>query len=156
MPGQRGGGGARAGEVPHPGRVVSGAGEHPKPVRAERGHVHRTGAIGARIAAKLPELGRLSGRQGAALVGLAPPTRESGRRRHRATIGHGRPLVRRALFNAARPAIRHPSPLRAFHERLVTHYQRPGKVAPCAVMREPLIIANALARDKQPWKQQPA
>lgn len=55
---------------------------------------------------ELPELGRLSGKEIAALVGLAPHTRESGKTRSRAVTGHGRPGVRRVLFNAARAAIR--------------------------------------------------
>lgn len=103
------------------------------------------------LIADLPELGQLSGKQIAALVGLAPQTRESGKTRSRAATGHGRPLVRRALFNAARAAIRHPSPLREFHHRLVAHNQRPGKVALVAVMRKLLVTANAIARDNQPW-----
>ena len=55
------------------------------------------------------ELGRLSGKQIAALVGLAPQTHESGKKSRQAKTGYGRPLVRSALFNAARAAIRHPS-----------------------------------------------
>ena len=54
--------------------------------------------------------GQLSAKQVAALVGLAPHTRESGKTRYRASTGHGRRAVRSVLFNAARAAIRHPSP----------------------------------------------
>jgi len=103
--------------------------------------------VAATLVADLPELGRLSGKQIAALVGLAPHTHESGTRRRRATTGHGRPLVRSVLFNAARAAIRHPSPIRDFYERIVETNNRPGKVALTAVMRKILVIANAVARD---------
>ena len=99
------------------------------------------------LIADLPELGQLGAKQIAALVGLAPQTRQSGKTRARARTGHGRASVRGALFNAARAAIRHPSPMRAFYDRLVHQNQRPGKVALCAVMRKLVVIANAVARD---------
>jgi transposase len=100
---------------------------------------------------ELPELGRLSGKEIAALVGLAPQTRESGKTRHRAITGHGRPGVRRVLFNAARSAIRWNPVMKAFYENLIHTNQRPGKVALTAVMRKMLITLNAIARDQQPW-----
>ena len=96
--------------------------------------------VAATLVADLPELGRLSGKEIAALVGLAPETKA-------AKTGHGRPLVRSALFNAARAAIRHPSPMQDFYNRLVETNHRPGKVALTAVMRKILAIANAIARD---------
>lgn len=104
------------------------------------------------LIAHLPEIGHLSAKEIAALVGLAPHTRRSGTIRYREHTGHGRPDVRRALFNAARAAIRHPSPFKDFYDRLVTHNRRPGKVALTAVMRKILVTANAVARDKQPWR----
>jgi transposase len=104
------------------------------------------------LIADLPELGLLSGKQIAALVGLAPYTHDSGKRKGRARTGHGRVHVRRALFNAARAAIRHPSPLQDFYLRLVHQNGRPGKVALTALMRKMLVTLNAIARDQQPWK----
>ena len=108
-------------------------------------------AVAATLIADLPELGLLSGKQIAALVGLAPRTRRSGKGRYHEPIGYGRPAVRPALFNAARAAIRHPSPFRDFYRRLVHDNHRPGKVALTAVMRKLLVTANAVARDRQPW-----
>ena len=105
---------------------------------------------------ELPELGRLSGKEIAALVGLAPRTRQSGKRSLRATTGHGRKGVRRVLFNAARSAIRWNPVMRAFYERLVAAQKRPGKVALVAVMRKLLVTLNAIARERQPWKHQNA
>jgi transposase len=101
---------------------------------------------------ELPELGRLSGKEIAALVGLAPRNHESGRRRSRATTGHGRPGVRQVLFNAARAAIRWNPVMRAFFERLTKVHHRPGKVALTAVMRKILVTLNAIVRDQQDWK----
>ncbi|HSU99517.1 MAG TPA: transposase [Roseiarcus sp.] len=87
----------------------------------------------------------------AALVGLAPHTHESGKKSGHAKTGHGRPLVRSALFNAARAAIRHPCPMRAFYARLVEANHRPGKVASTAVMRQIPVIANALLKANRTW-----
>ena len=103
---------------------------------------------------ELPELGRLTGKEIAALAGLVPRTRQSGTRTWRATTGHGRPGVRRVLFNAARCAIRWNPPMKAFYQRLVVQNRRPGKVALVAVMRKMLVILNAIARDKKPWAYQ--
>lgn len=108
--------------------------------------------VAAALIADLPELGHLSAKEIAALVGLAPHTRQSGKTRSRERTGHGRPAVRRALSNAARASIRHPSPFKIFYDRLVRQNQRPGKVALTAVMRKLLVTANAIARDKQPWR----
>jgi transposase len=111
------------------------------------------GAITARtFIADLPELGHLSSKQIASLVGLAPFTRQSGKTKARGRTSYGRPAVRRVLFNAARAAIRHPSPFKEFYNRLVIKNQRPGKVALTAVMRKILVTANAVAREKQPWR----
>jgi transposase len=111
------------------------------------------GAVTAHtLLGELPELGRLSGKEIAALVGLAPRNRDSGRTRQRATTGHGRPGVRRVLFNAARSAIRWNPAMKAFHRRLVHDNRRPGKVALTAVMRKMLVTLNAMARDRQPWR----
>jgi transposase len=104
------------------------------------------------LIAELPELGLLNGKQIAALVGLAPQTRQSGKTTYHASTGHGRPSVRRVLFNAARSTIQRPSPLKDFYDRLVEQNQRPGKVALTAVMRKLLVTANAIARDRQPWR----
>jgi transposase len=101
---------------------------------------------------ELPELGRLSGKEIAALVGLAPKTRKSGKKTWRATTGHGRPGVRRVLFNAARAAIRWNPVMKAFYQTLVETNQRAGKVALTAVMRKMLVTLNAIARDQQPWR----
>jgi transposase len=128
-------------------RHIAGDGELNRLAKALR-RVRGVGpVVAATLVADLPELGHLTGKQIAALVGLAPHTRESGKRSRQAKIGHGRPLIRSALFNAARAAIRHPCPLQDFYNRIVGTNNRPGKVALTAVMRKILVIANAVARD---------
>lgn len=108
--------------------------------------------VAATLLGELPELGRFSGKEIAALVGLAPRTKQSGRKSYRATTGHGRPGVRAVLFNAARCAIRHNPHFKAFYQRLVKENGRPGKVALTAVMRKMLVTLNAIARENKPWR----
>lgn len=104
------------------------------------------------LIADLPELGQRSGKEIASLVGLAPQTRNSGKTKQQARTGHGRPNVRRVLFNAARSAIRYNPIMKTFYNRLVSENKRPGKVALVAVMRKMLVTLNAIARDRQPWR----
>jgi transposase len=101
--------------------------------------------------AELPELGSLDRRKIAALVGLAPFTRQSGKWRGKSFIGGGRASVRAVLFMAAMTAIRHNPVLRAFHHRLRTA-GKPKMVALIAVARKLLTILNAILRDKTKWQ----
>jgi transposase len=106
----------------------------------------------ATLLAELPELGRLSNKQIAALVGLAPRTFQTGKYTAYARTGHGRPGVRSVLFNAARAAIRFNPRMKEFYQRLVQHNRRPGKVALTAVMRKMLVTLNAMTRNNEPWR----
>jgi transposase len=106
------------------------------------------------LIADLPELGTCSAKQIASLVGLAPITRQSGKTSQRAHTGHGRPNVRRVLFNVARTAILHNPVLRRFYTRLTQTNHRPGKVALTAVMRKTIVILNAMLATNSPWRQQ--
>lgn len=103
------------------------------------------------LIADLPELGHLDRRRIAALVGIAPLNRESGRWRGRRTIGGGRPTVRRALYMATMVAIRYNPPIAAVYHRL-TGSGRPKKVAIIAAMRKLVTILNAMLRDQRPWQ----
>ena len=108
-------------------------------------------AIARTIIAELPELGTLDRRQVAALVGLAPFTRQSGQWRGRSFIGGGRATVRSAIFMGAMVAARWNPQLKAFHQRLVTA-GKPKMVAIIAVARKLLTILNAILRDRRPWQ----
>jgi transposase len=103
------------------------------------------------LIAELPELGQLSRRRIAALVGIAPLNRDSGLWRGRRMIGGGRPTVRRALFMATMVAIRYNPPIAEFYGRL-TSAGRPKKVAVIAAMRKLVTILNAMLRDQRPWQ----
>jgi transposase len=107
--------------------------------------------VGAILVAELPELGRLSRRQIAALVGLAPFPRDSGERRGYRAIRGGRADVRCALFNAARVAIRHNPTIKPFYDRLRARGKN-GKVAIVAAMRKLLTILNAMLNNNRPWQ----
>jgi transposase len=102
------------------------------------------------LIAELPELGTTSGRQLAALVGLAPFNRDSGRTRGRRRIFGGRAHVRAALYMAALVAVRFNAPLAAFYRRLLDR-GKAKKVALIAVARRLLGILNALVRHQTPW-----
>jgi len=109
--------------------------------------------IARTLIADLPELGRLDRRQIAALVGLAPWTRQSGRWRGKSFIGGGRASVRSALFMGAQVAARFNPTLKAFRDKLVAA-GKPKIVALVAVARRLIIILNAIIRDSQPWREQ--
>jgi transposase len=110
------------------------------------------GDITARtLIAELPELGTLDRRKIAALVGVAPFTRQSGRWQGKACIGGGRPAVRAALFVATMSAVRHNPTIRAFRERLLAK-GKPKMVVMVACMHKLLTILNAILRDRKPWQ----
>lgn len=120
------------------------------------------GPIVARtLIAELPELGALEPRSGssrheiAALAGLAPYSRDSGKYRGKRWIRGGRPRVRALLYVAAMAAIRGSGPLAAFYRRLVGGGKLKS-VAMIATMRRMLAIANAILRTGQPWKEEAA
>jgi transposase len=103
------------------------------------------------LLADLPELGRLSRKEIAALVGLAPLNRDSGTLKGIRTIWGGRTNVRNALYMATLIATRHNPAIRAFYERL-TAAGKKFKVAMVACMRKLLTILNAMVRSGEPWR----
>ena len=97
------------------------------------------------VLAELPELGTLNRGQAAALSGLAPHPRESGRWKGRRTTGGGRAQVRRVLYMAALVAARANPILKPFYQRLRTA-GKPAKVALTAVMRKLIVHMNHLLK----------
>jgi transposase len=112
-----------------------------------------TAGVGPTVAASLltamPELGRLSRGQAAALSGTAPLNRDSGQRRGTRTIHGGRGRARKALYMAALSASRHNPVLAPFYRRL-RDKGKPPKVALVAVMRKLLIHLNSQLKDPAP------
>ena len=110
------------------------------------------GLINAQVLiGQLPELGHLSRRQIASLVGVAPFPRESGRWRGKRFVCGGRARIRAYLYMAALSASRFNPILRVFYQRLLDK-GKAKKVALTAVMRKLLTIANAIIRDQKPWQ----
>jgi transposase len=107
--------------------------------------------IARTLIAELPELGTLDRRQIAALAGLAPWTRQSGKWRGKSFISGGRSTVRTVLFMGALVAARRNPSLNAFYKRL-SAAGKPKMVALIAVTRKLLTILNAILRDNRPWQ----
>lgn len=102
------------------------------------------------LLAELPELGEVDSRQIAALVGVAPFNRDSGKKKGQKAIWGGRASVRRVLYMAALSATIFNTELKRFYERLVKG-GRPKKLALVACMRKLLVWLNAMLRDRKPW-----
>jgi transposase len=103
------------------------------------------------LLALMPELGRRSPKQLAALAGLAPFNNDSGTRRGQRTIRGGRKRVRDALYVAAFIAARRAPRFKAFFKTLI-EAGKPRKLALIAVARKLLTILNAILRDRQPFR----
>lgn len=102
------------------------------------------------ILSEMPELGTMDKRQTAALAGLAPVARQSGKWEGKSFIRGGRANLRQALYMPALVAIR-------FNKEMATKYKtmteagKPAKVAITAIMRKLIITANSLLRDDRKW-----
>lgn len=103
------------------------------------------------LLADLPELGKASRQEIAALVGLAPFNRDSGTMRGQRTIVGGRAPVRSVLYMATLTATAHNPVIRNHYQQLLARGKR-KKVALVACMRKLLIILNAILRDRKPWR----
>lgn len=103
------------------------------------------------LLAGLPELGTLSRKQIAALVGVAPLNRDSGRWRGKRVVWGGRATVRAALYMPTVVAVRWNPTLRAFYHRLLAA-GKPKKVALVACMHKLLTILNAMLKHRTPWR----
>jgi transposase len=88
----------------------------------------------------------------AALAGVAPITRQSGRWRGQAFIQGGRKPLRDALYMPALVAIRFNPDLKAQYDKMKAA-GKPPKVAIIAVMRKLLILANTLVREDREWSE---
>jgi transposase len=112
-------------------------------------------AVGPGVArtllADLPELGQLGRREIAALVGVAPFARDSGKIRSSRRVRGGRASVRTVLYLAAMTGARFNPVLRELYQRL-RQAGKPPKLAFVAVARKLLTILNAIARERIAWQ----
>lgn len=103
------------------------------------------------LLARLPERGHLDRRAIAALAGLAPKARESGKLRGQRRIGQGCEMVRRLLYMSALSLWRTPGPATTALRRM-QDAGKPSTVILIAMARKLLIIANAVLRDQTPFR----
>lgn len=102
------------------------------------------------LLAMLPELGKLNRQQIAALVGVAPVNKDSGRKQGKRRVYGGRADVRSVLYMAALAAKKYNPVIKKFYERLIKQGKE-KKVALTACMRKLIVVLNAMLRSKQPW-----
>ena len=117
------------------------------PLRGFVSHLGRRPALGRR---HLPKLGTLDRKQIAALVDVAPFSRDSGPHRGRRTVWGGRAVVRAVLYMGALVATRCNPVLREFYQRLLGA-GKPKKLTLTACMRKLLTILNSMVRDSTRW-----
>lgn len=104
------------------------------------------------LIADLPELGTISNKQAAALVGVAPINRDSGKQQGYRAIGGGRTNVRRVLYMAAMgAATRNNRRLKAIYKRMI----QAGKKPKVAIMRKAIVILNTMIKTDQTWRADP-
>lgn len=107
--------------------------------------------ISSSLLVLLPELGHLNRGKIAALVGLAPFNRDSGRYRGKRQIWGGRASVRTSLYLATLSAIRYNPPIRAYYQHLLGK-GKARKVALVACARKMLLCLNSMMKANQPWQ----
>lgn len=105
----------------------------------------------AMLIAEMPELGRMTAGEAAAMTGLAPVPRDSGTMRGKRVIAGGRRSLRRVLFQAALTAARHNPLLKPLAKRLKER-GKPHKLIIIAVARKLVVTANALLKTATPWQ----
>ena len=103
------------------------------------------------LLALMPELGSLTNRQVAALLGVAPFDFDSGDFKGQRRISGGRRDLRDIAYMAAFVASACNPVFKAFYQRLRNAGKKP-KVALVAVMRKLITTLNAMIRDDQPWQ----
>lgn len=105
---------------------------------------------GFALISQLPELGKVSNKEIAALAGLAPYSKDSGKKSGQRVIFGGRSLVRSVLYMAALSAVRFNKPIKAFYERLIAN-GKCKKVALTACMRKLLVVLNSISKKEADW-----
>ncbi len=104
------------------------------------------------LTSQLPELGTCNRKEIATLVGVAPFSHDSGKKRGKRVIKGGRPAIRRVLYMATLSATRFNPIIRRFYDHLIS-IGKETKVALVACMRKLLTILNAMIRDHHCWNQ---
>ena len=104
------------------------------------------------LLSELPELGTLSRREVASLVGLAPMNKDSGKKQGKRHIRGGRHKVRTVLFVSMFTAVQHHPVIKPMYQRLLAQ-GKPKKVALIACARKQLITLNAMMKSRTYWNE---
>ncbi len=107
--------------------------------------------VAATLVAELPELGELNRQEIAALVGVAPFAKDSGKTRGRRSTWGGRRDVRSVLYMSALTARRFNPVIKAFAQRLAIA-GKSFKAIQIACIRKLLVILNTMIKNNTPWK----
>ena len=99
----------------------------------------------------LPEIGTLTGKEVAAIVGVAPYNHDSGTHRGKRHISGGRGAIRSMLYMAVLSAKKFNPAIKVFYERLIAKGKL-KKVAIVACMRKLIVTMNAMIRDGKDWQ----
>ena len=102
------------------------------------------------LIALLPELGKVSNKEIAALVGVAPYSKDSGKKTGKRSIFGGSELIRSILYMAILSAVHFNKPLKDFYQRLLAKGKL-KKVAQTACMRKLLVILNSIVKNQSEW-----
>jgi transposase len=106
----------------------------------------------ASIISNVPELGYITNKQAASLIGVAPITKESGRYKGKRTTQGGRAQVRTVLYMAMMSAMQCNPVFKETYQRLVKA-GKPKKVAIIACVRKMVVILNSMLRDGVIWNE---
>lgn len=106
------------------------------------------------LLAMLPELGLLNRQEIAALVGVAPVNKDSGRKQGKRRVYGGRATVRSVLYMATLSAKKYNPRIKKFYDELLRRGKE-KKVALTACMRKLLVILNAMMKKNQFWHFEP-
>lgn len=104
------------------------------------------------LLSELPELGSLNRKEIAALVGVAPINRDSGKLNGKRRIRGGRHRVRTVMFMAMLSSIQCNPVFKRFYERLKAQGKIP-KVALIACMRKLIVVLNTMVKNQEPWRE---
>ncbi len=108
--------------------------------------------VASAIIAEVPEMGTITNKQAASIVGVAPLTKQSGTYVGQAHISGGRSGVRRAFYMAALTASNSDPRMKNFYTKLIGA-GKPPKVALVAVMRKLVIYVNTLFKKDEMWNE---
>lgn len=102
------------------------------------------------LLSNMPELGFITNKQAASLIGVAPVNRESGSYKGKRRIRGGRYQVRTVMFMAMMSAIQCNPVFKATYEKLLAS-GKPKKVAIIACVRKMIVILNTMVKDGVYW-----